>query len=254
MNTNWSSPKTNIIAGMNDLRCALASGTNARLVRARNEDCAYPITVENKKVTNDFRSYEFSYGTSSSINKIKADTSLSEFEKYLSLNYVSVFGSSEARDRYYETGKLSKDNFQNQGCSHLVHVDDYIKWLEVDNSESGGHVDRANMYRRQYRTTGYEDVCHFFDFYRLKQSEKSPRRTTVKFRRKLWVVEMLGSDELAKVPVLVHVLNFVLYPLKYIPRKSVLQMKEYRVVTYRVGDVTNGLSIDIHIPKKFGFK
>jgi hypothetical protein len=210
--------------------------------------------VENKKATKDFRNYEFSYGTASSVNKIKADTNLSEFQQYLSLNYVSVFGSSEARDRYYETGKLSADNFQNQGCSHLVHVDDYIKWLEVDNSESGGHVDRANMYKRQYRSPEHvDDVCHFFDFYRLKQS--IPRWTNVVFKRKLWVVEMLGKDEpRVKVPVLVHVLNFVLYPLKYIPRKSVLQMPEYRVVTYRVGGVIDGLSIDIHIPKKFGFK
>jgi hypothetical protein len=251
MNTNWSSPKTNIIAGMNDLRHALASGTNARLVRARNEDCAYPITVENKKVTNDFRSYEFSYGTASSINKIKADTNSSEFEKYLSLNYVSVFGSPEARDRYYETGICDKDNFHNCGCSHLVHVDDYIKYLKSIND-----YQRANMYERQYRSPEHvNEVCHFFDFYRLKQSEKTPRRTTVKFRRKLWVVEMLGKDEpQAKVPVLVHVLNFVLYPLKYVPQKSVLQMTDYRVVTYRVGDVTNGYNVQFHIPKKFGFK
>lgn len=28
MNTNWSTPKTNMLAGMNDLRRALAAGTS----------------------------------------------------------------------------------------------------------------------------------------------------------------------------------------------------------------------------------
>ena len=46
MKTNWSSPKTNIFAAMQDLRKCLASGNKARLIRARNEDCECPIRVK----------------------------------------------------------------------------------------------------------------------------------------------------------------------------------------------------------------
>jgi len=248
MNTNWTTPKTNIIAGMNDLRHALASGQNARLVRAYNKDCAFPIKVENTKVINDFRLYTCSYGIPTSITRIKADTNLSEFEKYLSLNYLSVFGSAEARDHYYATGELSKDNFRNMGCNHLVHVDDYIKF-----KLSIGEPDMANMYTRQYRSPEHvNDVVCFFNYFQLKTPQE--RYLIKDIKRKVWVVEMLDDNEpKADVPVLVHILNFVLYPLKYIPRKSVLQMPDYKVVTYRVGAVTNGLSIDIHVPKKFSF-
>jgi hypothetical protein len=57
MNTNWSSPKTNIIAGINDLRKCLADGYKARLIRLENEKCAYPI--KKKKKDQDFRNYKF---------------------------------------------------------------------------------------------------------------------------------------------------------------------------------------------------
>lgn len=245
MKTNWSTPKTNILAGMNDLRKCLASGHKARLIRARNEDCEYPILIKN--VNSDFRSYTFSIGYASSINKIKADPNLSEFEKHLTLNYVSVFGSQEAKDRYYETGICTVDNFKNMGCSHLVHVDDMIKFLE-DTKDP-----RAALYKRQYRANEQvNDEQHFFDFYRC---DKGSPHTVKKFKRKLWVVDMLNKDMPAtRTPILVHILNVLAYPLKYIPNKSVLRMKEYKCVTFRIGAVTNGFSIEFHIPKKFSFK
>jgi hypothetical protein len=253
MNTNWSSPKTNIFAGINDLRICLAGGSKARLIRLENEKCSFPIRVRNED--RDFRNYKFSSGYATSVNKIKADNSLSEFEKHLSLNYVSVFGSKEAAERYYQTGELSEDNFKNMGFNHLVQVDDLIKFYRQF-TESGGHYECANMYERQYRAPEHgNDTSHFFDFFRYAHGSQY---SVKKFKHKLWVVEMLGEVEQPKLPVVQRVLMSIItglvYPLKYVPRKSVLQMKEYRVVTYRVGDVTNGLSIDIHIPKKFGFK
>ena len=44
-NTNWSHGRTNIIAGMNCLRGALAHGNNAKLEKRWNDECAYPIKV-----------------------------------------------------------------------------------------------------------------------------------------------------------------------------------------------------------------
>ena len=254
MNTNWSSPKTNIFAGINDLRKCLAGGYKARLIRLENEKCNYPIRVKNED--KDFRNYKHSISYGASVNSIKADKHLTKFEKHLNLNYVSVFGSKEAADKYYQTGELSENNFKNMGFSHLVHVDDLIKFYSQF-TESGGHIEHANMFKKQYRAPEHEnDKVYFFSFFRYAHGSQF---SVKKFKRKLWVVEMLGdNEEQPTIPLfqraMMSIITGLVYPLKYVPRKSVLQMKEYKVVTYRVGAVVNGFSIDIHIPKKFGFK
>jgi len=242
-NTNWSSPKTNIIAGMLDLRSALAAGKNAKLIRARNEECEHPI--KEKLQDMDFRNYEFSIGYASSVNKIKEDPNRSDFEKQLSLNYVSCYGDPDAVKSYYETGILTKRNVRSMGVNHLVKVDDLIAFFKSINDS------RANIYERQYRAPEHvDDTSHFFDFFRYKHGSQYAIK---KFRRKLWVVQ-LQSDETVKIPVLVRLLNFIMYPVKFIPQRSVLQMPEYRLVSYRVGAVTNGFKVEFQIPKKFDFK
>ena len=130
-NTNWTSPKTNIIAGMNALRGALAAGENAKLERYWNQDCAYPIRVNRN-----------------------------------------------------------------------------LPWKE---------------------------------------------QVSKVFKHKVWVVVLYYNHKPFKAPFLVHVLNVLAYPLKFIPRRSVLRMDEYTNVTYRVGDVIHGFSVEFQIPKKFKF-
>ena len=223
----------------------MQAGQHAVLIRARNEDCSHPIRVKQHDL--DFRNYKFNIGYCSSVNKIKADPNLSDFEKHLSLNYISMFGSEEAMLHYYSTGELSEGNFKNVGRSHLVNVDDYIKWLE-DHKE----YQRAQMYSRQYRSPEHvHDTTYLFDFYRPEHRTEFSVKT---FKNKLWVVELLDKDTEVKVPLMVKILNVILYPLKYIPKKSVLRMPEYKVVTFRVGDVIHGFSIDFQVPKKFSFK
>jgi hypothetical protein len=244
-NTNWSSPKTNIIAGMLDLRKALASGYKAKLIRANNEECEYPI--KEKQQDMDFRNYEFSIGYGSSVNKIKADTSRSEFEKMLSLNYVSCYGDPDAVKSYYETGILTKRNVRSMGMNHLVKVDDLIKFFRSINDAV-----RANIYERQYRAPEHvNDTTHLFDFFRYKHGSAYSIK---KFKRKLWVVQLNGKDENASLPVVIKVLNFLMYPAKFIPQRSVLQMPEYRLISYRVGAVVNGFKVEFQIPKKFSFR
>ena len=246
INTNWSSPKRNIFAAMLLLRTALAAGQNARLIRARNEDCKYPIKVKNS--ITDFRAYEFSVGLLRTRAGIISDERMPAFEKYLSLNYKTCYGTQEAVERYYETGYLCPDNFKGQGRSHLVAVKDMVHFLITT-----GDADRAEMFRSQYFEESTGNETHFFDLYRLGKEHSI--YTVSRFKHKLWVVELLKDDApKTRIPVLVYVLNFILYPLKYVPQKSVLKMNEYRCVTYRVGAVTNGFSIEFHIPKKFGFK
>jgi hypothetical protein len=257
MINNYTTPKRNIIAGMDDLRNALAHGTNARLIRARNEDCQHPIRI--KKHDRDFKNYEFSIGYKATRQQILDDKNLDEFVKYLTLNYHNCYGTPEAVEHYYTTGELSDNNFKGMGRSHLVKVADTVKFFEEQNFESGWHVERAKELRKQYldlNTINDPEArktdSYWWDFYRYKHGSQW---ATKSIKHKLWAVEVLGNNQpKPQTPVLVYVLNWITYPLKFIPRKSVLRMPEYTNYTFRIGSVTNGLSVEFQIPKKFGFK
>lgn len=247
MNTSWSSPDTNVFKAAIKLRKALSSGYNARLVKARNEDCQHPI--KEKKQDNDFRNYEFSIGYPTTKDGILAETHRSDFEKHLSLNYKTCYGTPEAVEKYYTTGVLSADNFKGVGRSHLVQIDDMISYLK-----SVGDTDRAKMFEDQYRGNEANNK-HFWDFYRYKHGSPWAIKS---FKRKLWVVETLDKNEpRAKQPLWMNIINILLLPLyfimKYTPKKSVMKMKEYKNITYRIGGVTNGFKIEFQIPYKFGF-
>ena len=248
MNTNWSTPKRNVFAAINDLRHALAADYNARLIKIKNEDCSNPIRL--KEQDTDFRNYEFSNGMLQSRANIAADTRRSEFEKYLSLSYKTCYGTPEAKERYYTKGLLSPDNFKGIGVSHLVKVDDMVAFFITTKDE------RAKMFANQYlnETTGNER--HFFDNFRY---EHGGQWTVKKFRRNVWVVELISTDEpKARLPwmlkTVITILNAILFPLKFIPSKSVLRMDNYKCITFRIGSVVNGLSVEFQIPKKFSFK
>lgn len=243
--TNWSSPKTNFLHAINDLRKALASGCNASLVREYNEDCMHPIKI--KKSKEDFRAYKFNYGILSNRKDILADPNTTEFEKHLTLNYKACYGTKEAVDKYYSTGVLSADNIKGMGMCHLVKITDLIKLFEeIDD-------DRAQMFHNQYLTEAGGMEKHFYDFFTTEYDNVWINK---KFKHKLWVVQLHKED--VKIPrlhsFLIKMLNAILYPIKYIPRKSVLKMPEYTNYTFRIGTVVNGFAVEFQIPKKFSFK
>ena len=248
MSTSWTTPKRNIFAAMLDLRKALAAGQNARLIRMANEDCDFPIKVKNS--ITDFRAYEFSVGLLKTRRSIASDERMPAFEKYLALNYKACYGTQEAKDRYYETGKLSPDNFLGIGRSHLVKVEDMVRFLSITKDS------RAEMFRSQYLDESTGDETHFFDIFRLGREHSV--YTISRFKKKLWVVELLRDDKpKAVVPwaqrLFMSVITALVYPFKYIPERRVMHMDDYKIVTYRIGAVTNGYSVDIHITKKFSF-
>jgi len=254
MSTNWTSPKRSMLAGINDLRKCLASGFNARLIRARNEDCEHPIRIKNNMM--DFRCYEFACRTLSTKDEILANASMSEFEKNLALNYKACFGTEEAVKRYYETGVCSEGNFKGMGRSHLVKVSDMVEFLEKDD-KTKKNIEYVKMFKEQYVTGEQANNRHFWDFYRLKNGYCY--WNTRHFKHRLWVVEMLKKGEpKVKQPLmtgmLIAVINFLARPLKYVPEKSVLRMKEYTDYTYRIGSVVNGFSVQFQIPRRFSFK
>ncbi len=245
MNTNYSTPNRTLIAALNTLRKALASGHRAKLVKARNEDCKFPI--QTRLHDTDFRNYESSGGHAASRRGIKEDDSMTDFQKHLSLNYVTCFGTPEAMEQYYNGSKLTPDNHKGVGCSHLVLVDDLITML----LESGHKPNSVGMYQRQYIIDGCDDVQHFYNFYQYKHGSMYVAK---EFKRRVWVVVLLKDNEnTPRTPVLVHVLNVLAVPLKFVPQRSVLKMDDYKCVTYRIGSVVNGFSVEFNIPKKFSF-
>ena len=247
MNTNWSSPKRNFFAGINELRKALAAGVNARLIRILNENCKFPIKVRN--CDENYRNYKFNVGHVSTITKIVENTSMTEFQKYLSLNYKSCYGTPEAVKQYYEKGLLSTDNFKSMGVAHLVKVTDMVHFYVGLRKQ-----ELVDMYKNQYTLPDNPNEKYFFDFFELI-NEKS-QWNIKKFKRKLWAVEIMDKDDDTKilVPTIIKILNVLLYPFKYIPKRSVLLMDEYKVIKYSIGDIINGYNVEFQIPKKFSFK
>ena len=249
MNTNWSEPKTNFFAGINDLRKALAAGMNARLIRIRNEDCEHPIKVKNED--KDFRNYKFSVGYLSTITDIVENTSMTEFQKYLTLNYKSCYGTPEAVERYYEKDLLGIDNFNNIGVVHLVKVTDMIHFYQGLNKEL------ADIYKNQYITPDNPNEKHFYDFFELIKEKSQWNIKTFKY--KLWVVEIIKANDDANdikilIPISVKILNVLLYIFKFIPKRSVLYMDNYKLIEYSIGNSINGYHVEFQIPKKFSFK
>ena len=260
MSTSYSSPKKSFFAGMNDLRQALAYGDrNCRLEKRWNQDCDHPIVDRYSK--NDFKDFKFWMGVIRSVDEIKADTQMDEFEKHLTLNYRACYGTPEAVQNYYEHGILTEDNLLSGGRSHLVKITDLIKFYQerVSKNVSGTvdqrlqDVERVKNYTEFYITGETSHEKHWVDLFTLKDDVK--RFTPRIFKRKLWVVVTYHNyDEKFKTPVLAKVLNALAAPLKYIPRKSVLKMDEYTIYSWRVGGVRNGYEIEFQIPKKFSFK
>lgn len=250
MNTNWSSPKTNIFSAMLSLRGALNSGYNAKLIKLRNEDCEFPITLPiPKEITKDFdfRMYKASGGYLRTIEEIKADGGLSNIEKHLALNYHMCFGTEDAMKHYYDTGELTLDNIKSMGCAHTVAVDDIIDLYEREGDDK-----KVKIYRDMYRNPAKENVRNFYNPFHLT-NPKDPSRIKT-FKRKVWVVVIHDKFTDIKLPWYIKTLNVLMYPLKFIPSRSVLKMDDYTNYTFRVGSVTNGFAIEFHIPKKFSFK
>lgn len=96
---------------------------------------------------------------------------------------------------------------------------------------------------------------------RTRKTRNKPykEQITKKFNRKLWVVEMLYNNESKAIQplftkILMAIITWLAYPLKFIPKKSVLRMPEYTLYTFRIGAVVHGYEFQFQIPKKFSFK
>lgn len=237
--TNWSKPNRTWLGGINNLRLCLASGTSASLVKEFNENCEFPIPEKRDKVNNKVSEWKSTSSYMMTENEI-LNSNLSDFEKNLKLNYKNFYGNKDAVNTYNKTGKLSKGNFIGVGRSHLVLRQDAIDYYNSINDKA-----RADLFKLPEN----KDESHWFDNHTKIGINGIPPR---KFKNKIWVVEI--NDDDVPTPLIVKLLNVIYYPLKFIPTKRVLKMDKYKMISFTVGDVTNGFSIEFQIPKKFSFK
>lgn len=243
--TTWSKPKTNIFAATLDLYNALNSGHNAVLIKEWNENCMHPITKKN--IHDDFRAYESFVSHISSRDEIM-NNAMTDYEKYLSLNYKNCFGFQEAVDRYYQTGELTMDNIRGIGKSHLVKVTDLIELLR-ENDYDGSQRERIESLENTY----IHNNKGWYDFFKLKRGYS--RYTIKKFKKKIWVVALLKQDEekpkqSLRVKTLLRMFKIIGSVTKYFPEKSVTKGREFTYHNWSVGN----FHIQIEIPKKFSFK
>ena len=253
MSTNWSSPKTNFFAGVKDLYSALASGQNAKLIRLENEKCEYPIIMELPE--SDASQYRSTGAYLRTRQQILEDNSMSDGMKNLTLNYRSCFGTREAVECYDKTGLVTKDNFTGMGVNHLVKVTDIIGYLQHTGVK--GDLERAQGFIDDYTEQGCnKNKRHFYDTYALiNHRERTPKH----FNKKLWVVALYKDfDKIVQplhvdIDICLAIINQLMKPLKYIPKKSTLNMGDYTNITYRIGDIVHGWSVQIQVPKKFAF-
>jgi hypothetical protein len=142
-------------------------------------------------------------------------------------------------------------NFKGMGKSHLVRVSDMVAHLQ-----STGDPKDIEYAKQWEHYSDQEDARHFYDTFRLKNRQE---RITKVFNNKLWVVEMLDKDSpAASQPKMINALLFlikiIVYPLKFIPERSRVDMGDYIWTTYRIGSVTHGFTVEIHRGKKFSFR
>ena len=91
--------------------------------------------------------------------------------------------------------------------------------------------------------------------YPIRVNPNAPWKDQIskEFKKKVWVVVLYYNHKKYRVPFLVHVLNVLAWPLKFVPKRSVLKMDKYKIITYRIGGIQNGYSLEFGVPKKFSF-
>ena len=90
-------------------------------------------------------------------------------------------------------------------------------------------------------------------------SKSNNQFTPKQYKHKLWVVQLLKTNEpkpnnSKSFNSIIKIINLLSYPLMYIPKKTTLQMPTYKLITFRLGSLTNGYKIEFQLPKKFNLK
>ena len=228
--TSWTEATLNPFKAVKGLVSCLQSGRNAWIERQENGKQDFPL-VENNPDLSDISNWTSSgaYGCrdwEAEKKKIEADAKMHPTAKKLKLEYTTAFGTEKEYQKYLKTGKVK---FRGIGKCYFVKYEDLVKTRKEEGTELSS------------------------DFRFVLQVSPIPRyKRVVKTKRKVYVV--CWNNDKVSLPWWVKTINVLTYPLKFIPKRSVLRMKEYTNYTFRIGDVVNGYQIEIQIPKKFSFK
>lgn len=228
-NTTWSQATFNpFIAFLNLVSC-LRSGHNAWIERQVNGEQSFPLTEANPDLY-DINNWEvFSAhhvkDWAKEKERIEKDKKMHPMQKKLQLEYVRAFGTKEEYENYLKTGEAV---FSGIGKQYFVKYED----AEKQRIKMGYQTDEKRTFV-------------------INVSPIPQWKRVVKTNRKVYVV--CWNNEKVNVPLWLKLWNALVYPLKFIPTRSLLRMDEYTLYTFRIGDVRHGYSIQFHIPKKFSF-
>ena len=228
--TNWSEATLNPFKAIGNLISCLRDGNNAWIERQENGKQDYPLLEENPDLSKieywkcSMQPYSDDWETTK--QEILDDPKLLPMAKTLMTEYCTMFGSQQEYDAYLQTGVAK---FGGIGKQFFVKYDDLIKQRKSEGTEMDGS------------TRFYPMVS---PIERYKQVSKT--------KRKVFVI--VNDNKEARLPRWVRAINVITYPLRFIPKRSVLRMDDYTNYTFSIGAVSNGYSVEFQIPKKFSFK
>jgi len=226
-NTNWSTATTNLFKAFKDLLDCLQAGYDAHITIVKNEHAALPIQIKNPAL-NDPMNWTMSYGAPAGREEIKYKKHFNDTEKDLALNWGFTFDAYVCvKGHLFNSKQAGKTVFV---CPHC------------GSRETKQNCIPVKLKEPEKRT--------FYTFWKPKDNISCWVNKPMKER--VFVIAYYEKNAVLKWWQ--KALITIVKPLSYIPDKSVLEMDAYRVITYRIGGVANGYSIDVQIPKKFGFE
>ena len=98
------------------------------------------------------------------------------------------------------------------------------------------------------RDTTYDPQGYMF----YKPKEGIPYYIPQVISRKVFVVHCNKNRK--NVPWWVKSFVLITYPLRFIPKRDIKKMSKRTCYSLRVGSLSNGISLEFHIPKKFSLK
>lgn len=229
--TTYTTATQNPFKAFRSLISALQSGYDAVILRRENDaKLSFPI-----KITHDYKDIDSFVSTGSyftnnweKVKKQIEESDLHPIIKDLKLNYTTAFGSEEEYKNYLKTGKVY---FTGMGKCFFIKYKDLIETRKEENL--------ALNEKTRFVLTIVPKTGKYYEIKKLK--------------RKVFVIG-IKSTENFNLPIWFKIYRVLVYPFRLIPSKSILNMPEYKKITYRIGGVVNGFTLDLHIPKKFSFK
>ena len=214
----WNTPKKSLFKALIDFINCVSFGYECSLIRIDNEKCN-PFIKRKNPILNNINNWSSSYGTPENRKELEEKKYFNKIERELTLNYYYNFNNylcCNGHNFIFLPGKT-------RGCP---------KCGEVNYKQS------CKIKKRKKAESVF-----FYTHWKPKQGIPYYIPDNI---GKVWVIKMENKK--------VNLITKILYLLKWIPRKSILNIGNCKNITFRIGSISNGYSVEIQIPKKFSFK